>query len=380
MLRRVDRYRIPFDMGTSSYDEKRSFGSTPEPPAEHSAADVDPLSAPAGDSFVIQQHHATALHHDLRLEMLNGETPVLVSWAVPKGLPRRRGERHLAIRTEDHPMAYATFSGSIPEEEYGGGEVRIFDHGRYELVDRNDDRLTFRLAGERLAGVWHLVHTGTKNGKDQWLAIMSEDLRSAGDDPPPLAPMLATRREEPFDDPDWVFEPKWDGVRALAVCGEDTRIVSVPGPEDVTADYPELHRLHDRVVALDAILDGEIVAFEDGVPSDQALRERMNAGGEPDEQATREFPVAYIVFDVLFVDGNDLTGEPWERRREVLEELVVPSETLQLSPFTERDGVALFESAVEQGLPGIVAKRRSSIYQPGSRSGDWLEATSTRVS
>ncbi|HSM44671.1 MAG TPA: DNA polymerase ligase N-terminal domain-containing protein, partial [Acidimicrobiia bacterium] len=325
-------------MGTSSYDEKRSFASTPEPPAGHSAEDVDPLSAPAGDSFVIQQHHATALHHDLRLEMLNNQTPVLVSWAVPKGLPRRRGERHLAIRTEDHPMAYATFSGSIPEEEYGGGEVRIFDHGNYELVDRSDDRLTFRLAGERLAGVWHLVHTGTKDGKDQWLAIMSEDLRPAGDDPPPFDPMLASRGEGPFDDPDWIFEPRWAGVRALAVCGEDTRIVSVPGPEDVTADYPELHRLHDRVVALDAILDGEIVAFDDGVPSGQALQQRVSATeGQPAEQTVRAFPVAYMVFDVLFVDGNDLTGEPWERRREVLEELIVPSETLQLSPVTERD-------------------------------------------
>jgi bifunctional non-homologous end joining protein LigD len=147
--------------------------------------------------------------------MLNDQTPVLVSWAVPKGLPRRRGERHLAIRTEDHPMAYATFSGSIPEGEYGGGEVRIFDHGSYELVDRSDDRLTFRLAGDRLAGVWHLVHTGAKDGKDQWLAIMSEDLRPAGDDPPPLDPMLATTGDEPFEDPDWVFEPRWNGVRAL---------------------------------------------------------------------------------------------------------------------------------------------------------------------
>jgi bifunctional non-homologous end joining protein LigD len=365
-------------MGTSSYDEKRSFDSTSEPPAGHLAEDVDPLSAPAGDSFVIQQHHATALHHDLRLEMLNDQTPVLVSWAVPKGLPRRRGERHLAIRTEDHPMAYATFSGSIPEGEYGGGEVRVFDHGNYELVDRSNDRLTFRLAGDRLAGVWHLVHTGRKDGKDQWLAIMSEDLRPAGDDPPPLDPMLATPGDEPFDDPDWVFEPMWNGVRALAVCGEDTRIVSPPGSDDVTADYPELHRLHDRVVALDAILDGEIVAFADGVPSDQALRKRMTAtGGEPPEQTVREVPVAYMIFDVLFVDGRDLTGDPWERRREVLEELVVLSETVQLSPVTEKDGVVLFEAAVEQGLAGIVAKRRSSTYQPGNRSGDWLEVTAT---
>lgn len=131
--------------------------------------DLDPVTAPTGDTCVIQQHHATALHHDLRLEMMNGEIPVLVSWTVPKGLPRRRGERHLAIRTEDHPIEYATFSGSIPEAEYRGRgpEVRP---GRYEMVDRNQERLTFRLDGERLRGLYHLVHTGPRDGKDGWLA------------------------------------------------------------------------------------------------------------------------------------------------------------------------------------------------------------------
>ena len=133
---------------------------------------------------MIQQHHATALHHDFRLEMLNEAGPVLVSWAVPKGLPRRRGQRHLAIRTPDHSMEHATFSGSIPGDEYGGGEVRIFDHGEFEMVARSDDRITFRLDGERLAGVWHLVSTGSERGKEQWLAMMREDLRPPGDERP----------------------------------------------------------------------------------------------------------------------------------------------------------------------------------------------------
>jgi bifunctional non-homologous end joining protein LigD len=133
--------------------------------------------------------------------------------------------RALAIRTEDHPMGYATFSGSIPEGEYGGGEVRIFDHGTYELIDRNEERLTMRLEGRRLAGIWHLVHTGPKEGKDQWLAIMSQDHRPRGDEQPPPEPMLATLTAEAFDDPEWVFEPKWDGIRAIAVCGTDTRLI-----------------------------------------------------------------------------------------------------------------------------------------------------------
>lgn len=365
-------------MSQSRYDQKREFETTPEPPAEHVAGEVDPLTAPVGATFVIQQHHATALHHDVRLEMVNtDDTPVLVSWAVPKGLPRRRGERHLAIHTEDHPMAYATFSGTIPEEEYGGGEVRIFDHGAYELVDRNDERLTFRLDGERLAGIWHLVSTGLKDGKDQWLAIMSEDLRPRGGEPPPADPMLATLTGDAFDDEDWQFEPKWDGIRAIAVCGEETRLMS-RNDHDITVAYPELHRLHDRVVALDAMLDGEIVAFDDGVPSFQRLQQRMHLRDERRiEQMTKEVPVAYIVFDVLYLDGADLTVQPLDQRRRILEDIIVPTETFQISPVTESDGVVLLQAASQQGLEGIVAKRRASRYTPGARSRDWLEIKAT---
>jgi bifunctional non-homologous end joining protein LigD len=366
-------------MSQSRYDQKREFESTPEPPAEHVASEVDPLTAPVGATFVIQQHHATALHHDVRLEMINtDDTPVLVSWAVPKGLPRRRGERHLAIHTEDHPMAYATFSGTIPEEEYGGGEVRIFDHGAYQLVDRNDERITFRLDGERLAGIWHLVSTGLKDSKDQWLAIMSEDLRPPGEEPPPADPMLTTLTGEAFDDEDWQFEPKWDGIRAIAVCGEETRLIS-PNDGDITRAYPELHRLHARVVALDAMLDGEIVAFDDGVPSSQRLQQRMSLRDERRiEQMTKQVPVAYIVFDLLWLDGADLTQQPLAQRRRALEDIIVTSETVQLSPVTAEHGVALFGAATKQGLKGVVAKRLDSLYTSGARSRDWLEIKATR--
>ena len=367
----------PSGLSSSSYDQKRSFETTPEPRAGHANGDVDPLTAPVGNQFVIQQHHATRLHHDLRLEMMNGDTPVLVSWAVPKGLPRRRGERHLAIHTEDHPMGYATFSGAIPEGEYGGGEVRIFDHGTYELVDRNEERLTFRLHGERLAGVWHLVHTGPLDGKDAWLTIMSADERPPGDEPPPADPMLATLTAEAFDDPEWVFEPKWDGIRAIAVCGEETRLVS-RNHKDITVAYPELHDLHDQVVALDAMLDGEIVAFDEAVPSFHRLQQRMHLRDPRKiEQMAKRIPAAFLVFDLLYLDDEDLTGRPLEERRRLLEESIVPTETMQLSPVTDGEGVALFEAAAAQGLEGIMAKRRSSRYQPGARSRDWLKAKVT---
>ncbi len=364
-------------MSGSSYDEKRDFDSTPEPSGAAVSGDVDPLVAPVGDSFVIQQHHATALHHDVRLEMFNGDVPVLVSWAVPKGLPRHRGERHLAIRTEDHPIEYATFSGTIPEGEYGGGVVRIFDHGSYELVDRNEERLTVRLHGDRLAGRWHLIETGVESGREQWLAIMSEDLRQLGDEPPPARPMLATLAKEAFDDPDWVFEPKWDGIRALAGCGEHTRLIS-RNDRDITVAYPELHALHDQVVALDAMIDGEIVAFDEGIPSFQRLQQRMHLRDERRiSQMAKQIPVVYMVFDLLFVDGRDLTSQPLSERRRILEETIVASDELQLSPITEENGLALFEAAARQGLEGIMAKRVSSKYRPGARSPDWLKVKVT---
>ncbi|MGA7097677.1 MAG: non-homologous end-joining DNA ligase [Acidimicrobiia bacterium] len=346
-------------------------------PNEDFTEDVDPLTAPVGTEFVIQQHHATALHHDFRLEMFGDTGPVLVSWAVPKGLPIRKGERHLAIHVEDHSMRHADFSGTIPEGEYGGGEVRIFDHGSYEMVGRSDDRLTFRLEGERLNGVWHLIHTGPKDGRDQWLAILSEDLRPAPDERPPLEPMLATLTADAFDDADWGFEPKWDGIRAIAVCEEATRLIS-RNDHDITVAYPELHKLHDQVVAVEAILDGEIVAFDDGVPSFQKLQQRMHLRDEHQiEQMAVRIPVAYMIFDLLYLDGKDLTNEPLEERRRILEDTIVTTESIQISPVTKGDGVALFEAAKQRGLEGIMAKRSSSIYRPGARSRDWLKVKVT---
>lgn len=305
-------------------------------------SDVDPLTAPVGSTFVIQQHHATALHHDVRLEMLNPGGPVLVSWAVPKGLPRHRGERHLAIRTPDHSMEHATFSGSIPEDEYGGGEVRIFDHGRYEMVARTEDRLTFRLDGRRLAGVWHLVRTDFDENREQWLAMMREDLRPPGDPRPRLDPMTAVAGGEPFDDPDWGFEPRWEGTRAFALCGEETALVAAGG-EVVSEAFPDLGSINQQVVALDAVLDGVVV---DGT---------------------------YVVFDLVWIDGKDLTGEPLAGRRRTLSEVVVPSARIQLSPLTEAEGVALAGAVSDQGIEGMVAKRLASHYQPGVASPDWLE-------
>lgn len=363
--------------GGSKYDSKRRFEATPEPPSafgDDGEGELDPLVADAGPSFVIQQHYATRLHHDFRLEMSRpGVEPVLVSWAVPKGLPRRRGAKSLAVRTEDHPFSYGSFSGSIPGGNYGAGEVRIFDAGTYEIVKRDEEKITLRLEGKRLKGTYHLVKTSTGDQKEQWLAILSSDQRPRPSPHPRLDPMLATASDGLFDDPAWVYEPKWDGIRALAVCDEATKLVSRRG-NDITSGYPELSGLHDRLVALEAIVDGEIVAFDGGKPSFQKLQQRMHVRNEQQLSAlVLKSPVAFMVFDLIYLDGASLIGEPLERRRQLLEDIVVPDDRIQVSPAISGEGTVLYQAAVDQGLEGIVAKSIKSLYEPGKRSPAWLK-------
>ncbi|HSM44064.1 MAG TPA: non-homologous end-joining DNA ligase, partial [Acidimicrobiia bacterium] len=208
---------------------------------------------------------------------------------------------------------------------------------------------------------------------EQWLALLSEDMRPQPEERPPLRPMLATLTEDAFDDPEWSFEPKWDGIRALAACDTKTRLVSRNG-NNVTPGYPELHALHEQLVAVNAIVDGEIVAFEDGRPSFQRLQGRMHVrDAQRLERLARTIPVVFMAFDLIYLDGVDLTGQAFTERRRLLEESVVVSERLQLSPVVEGSGRALFTAARDQNLEGIVAKRSDSTYQPGKRSRSWLK-------
>jgi bifunctional non-homologous end joining protein LigD len=360
-------------LAESTYNRRRDFTATSEPAAIAVDGDVDPMTAPTGELFVIHQHYATRLHHDLRLEMFNGPTPVLVSWAIPKLLPKRKGQRHLAVRTEDHPYEYATFSGSISEGNYGAGVVRIFDTGRYQALERDGKKLSFHLVGKRVDGIFHLIHTRDRDGKQEWLALQGEDLRGDLQQPPPPKPMLASVGEGPFDDPAWSFEPKWDGIRAIAVCGVDTLLVS-RNDNDITVAYPELSSINNQLVAIDAVIDGEIVALEGGVPSFQKLQGRMHLRDPGSiEKAARSTPVTYMVFDLLYLDGRNLVDEPLSKRRRLLEEIVVPSDRVQISPAIVGEGTALFEAAQDQNLEGIVAKQLSSKYQPGARTRAWLK-------
>ncbi|HEX2235460.1 MAG TPA: non-homologous end-joining DNA ligase [Actinomycetota bacterium] len=357
-----------------TYSDKRSFDRTPEP-AGTPRADVDPGVAPPGRRFVIHQHHARRLHFDLRLEMMNGDLPVLASWAIPKNLPAERGTPHLAVHVEDHPIDYGSFSGTIPAGNYGAGEVRIFDSGSYEVLEQEPGKLSFRLHGRRLKGVWHLARTRSGDGRnEEWLAFLKQDEREPFEPVPELKPMLATAHPEAFDSDDFLFEPKWDGVRALAVCTEETVLVSRT-ERNITEAYPELSQLHERLVSTGAVLDGEIVALEGGRPSFERLQSRINLRNARDvERAARAAPVTYIAFDLIYLDGRSLTERPLEERKTLLEEVVVASERVRVSsPCIESEGTALLQAVEQWGLEGIVAKRKGCPYRPGRRTRDWLK-------
>jgi bifunctional non-homologous end joining protein LigD len=348
------------DPKLGQYLKMREFGETgtPEP------ATGEPSTGQ--NTFVIQRHDATRLHYDLRLE----REGILVSWAVPKGLPLVKGERHLAVHTEDHPMEYGSFAGTIPKGHYGAGEVRIWDHGTYDLIEWTDKKVSFRLHGERYQGEYHLIRTRDRD----WLILMasaSEEQPLAR--PPLFTPMLAQGGFQPFDAKGWWFEPKFDGVRTLLYLeGESVRLISRTG-RDQSATYPELSRLYRRINAINAVLDGEIVATDEaGNTSFELLQQRMNLASPSEiERIRRKIPVEMVAFDLLWLDGEDFTGKPLSERRQRLTEAVMEDQGLRLMYWVPDEGKAFHAAAIEHHLEGVIAKRAASRYMPGRRSDDW---------
>lgn len=360
---RGPRLSVTAKVDLDEYERKRDFEGTPEPPPAPFPGD--------GSVFVIQKHNATRLHYDLRLE----RDGVLASWAVPRGLPTVTGDRRLAVRTENHPMEYADFEGWIPRGHYGAGEVRIFDRGAYELLEWKDDKVSFRLHGNRHQGEYHLIKTN-----ENWLVFLSKSSDAKQLEPPPtFTPMMAELWPEPFDDAKWRFEPKLDGVRTLAYVTTDaTRLVSRRG-RDQTAQYPEFVDLAKYVNALWAVLDGEIVApDEEGRPSFERLQQRIGLTSPREiERAKKQLPVLLYAFDVLWVDGEDLTGLPLEARRDRLEAILTEDGPLRLTYVVEKEGTALYDRAKDLGFEGVVGKRLGSTYQPGIRSKHWRKVKVT---
>ncbi len=323
-------------------------------------------------TFVIQEHHASTLHWDFRLE----RDDVLVSWAVPKGLPRSPKANHLAVRVEDHPLEYGSFSGSIPKGEYGAGVVSIWDRGTYDCEKWTPKEIKVVLHGRRAKGRYVLFPT---TGRKWMIHRMDPAPDGFVPLPPRMQPMLATPDHLPTDDGEWAFEFKWDGMRVLVwVDGGRVRIVSRTGT-DVTASFPELRGLGGALGDHQVLLDGEIVALrDDGRPSFALLQRRMHAtspGGI--RKAAAASPVSLVLFDLLHLDGAPLVDLSYDQRRGRLEQLDIGAPGWAVTPsFTEEKGRDVLRSSIEIGMEGVVAKRRSSRYQPGRRSRDWIKVKS----
>jgi bifunctional non-homologous end joining protein LigD len=359
-----------------TYRGKRSAARTPEPVP---ATTRKRSKAAKAASFVVQEHDARALHWDFRLE----RDGVLVSWAVPKGIPTETRQNHLAVHTEDHPLEYASFEGTIPKGEYGGGEVTIWDHGTYECEEWTDREVKVVLHGQRADGRYVLIHTDDKN----WLMHRTRDQPGAVAGKAPskklpalVRPMLATLGELPPDNHDELFayETKWDGVRTVAYLdGGRVRLLS-RNDLDVTRTYPELADL-GGALAVPAIVDGEVVAYDpQGRVSFGALQPRMHLQNAAQvRRLAEETPVTYHIFDLLYLDGNDTVALPYRERRELLEGLDLDGPQWSTSPSQVGGGAAALAKAKELGLEGIMAKRLTSRYEPGRRSKDWVKVKNT---
>ncbi len=394
----------------SEYLRKRSLEKTPEPDAQDAAARTLPPNV-----YCVQRHHASRLHYDLRMEVAG----TLKSWAVPQGPTLDPEFKRLAVHVEDHPLLYATFEGNIPKGNYGAGSMMLWDFGTFETLgdtpvagqlERGDFK--FRLSGIKLNGDFALVRT--KRGKgNEWLLLKKKGLGAVpGWDaeqhatsvatgrtqaeiaadlparftsakleggletsmPTAITPMLATLAEAAPIGSDWVYEIKWDGVRAVAMIENGAMRLFGRKGTSIDRQYPELSVMPHAVNAKSAILDGEIAAIdENGRPSFERLQPRIMAT-DPNAIAAmaRSRPVIFFAFDLLYLDGEDLRNVALQDRKKRLAEILTASPVLTISEHFNTDPNALLAAARAQGLEGIVAKRLSSRYQ-AARSKEWLK-------
>lgn len=410
------------------YRKKRDFRRTPEPAGQVSASPGE-----GGGLFVVHKHATQRLHFDLRLE----QDGVLRSWAVPKGPSLDPGEKRLAVEVEDHPLEYGEFEGVIPEDEYGGGTVMLWDRGHWRPRKKpSDDRLDFELEGHKLTGAWTLVRMSGERSDDgkNWLLIKRSDESGANDatdaadtvdasvitgrtmreiasdrdaiwtakgsqspsrpqapDAGRLAgsrkrglaadpqPQLASLVDEAPVGDDWLHEIKFDGYRILARLEREgdeltARLLSRNG-KDWTDRFAKLAPVLARLPADSALVDGEVVAFSaDGSSSFRRLQEALSEG--------RTGHLVYQAFDLLYLGGYDLTATPLLERKRALAGLLAGaslggSGTVRVTDHQVGKGPAFFEQACGLGLEGIISKRRDAPYRPG-RGKDWVKVKCTR--
>ncbi len=375
--------------GLRAYRDKRDFGATSEPAGDAPTAGG---TNPAAARFVVQQHDASRLHWDLRLE----RDGTLASWALPRGVPLDPHDDRPAVRTEDHPLEYLTFHGEIPAGSYGAGTMEVFDTGTYELHEWTDrKKVEVTLRGEHLSGRYGLFPIGRRPaaGADEhveagepWMIHRLDPPTDPAREPlpPHMAPMLARSEagEVPADDERWAYEVKWDGIRALLWSDHGHVRIESRTQREITARYPELRPLGRALGAHELLLDGELVAFDaHGRPRFELMQTRMNvdpARPAAVRRAARRQPVVYMAFDLLHLDGRSLCDLPYERRRELLDRLDLNGPAWRTPRCRRGGGAVLLDATREQGLEGIVAKRLDSRYEPGRRSGAWRKLRNRR--
>jgi bifunctional non-homologous end joining protein LigD len=396
-------------MSLEKYKQKRHFDKTPEP-----APSPEQEPAPAL-RYCVQRHHATRLHYDLRLE----SGGALKSWAVPKGPTLDPAEKRLAMMVEDHPIDYGGFEGVIPKGNYGAGSVMLWDRGTYEILGNTSAEeqiargdFKFRIHGEKIQGEFVLAKIKRGEKGNEWLLIKKKDefaqsgwdpedhARSVltgrtqeeiaqqlpaidmheakrGGDPMPrnISPMLAEiGRGTPPASEEWLFEIKWDGVRAICHLENGSLQMFSRRGTSIDKQYPELSVLPHHVRATSAILDGEIAALDArGLPSFELLQRRITVADAGTIAAlARKEPVVFFAFDLLYLNGRDLRGVALEERKRLLKEILTADDVVRYSDHFAGNGAELLEAARAQGLEGIVGKRRKSFYE-SRRTSDWVK-------
>ena len=376
-------------MGLRDSLRKRNFAHTPEPKSTK--------KTPHNKlRFVVQEHHARALHYDFRLE-LDG---VLKSWAIPKDPSLNPEDHRLAVQTEDHPYAYKQFEGTIPDGNYGAGDVTIWDEGWYEsraanatekMLEKNlaDGHLTFILHGKKLKGEFALVKMHNDKDKGQWLLVKKKDefaIKNALVEPADsqvqkntsldltkypkqaapwqVKPMLCTLVEKPFDGDEWLFEVKWDGYRAIASRHGKAIELYSRNDKDFSITYAPITEAL-RTLKDDVILDGEIVVTDkEGVSHFEWLQ-----GWQRNPRGSLQ----YHAFDILWWNGRDIRSMPLRKRKDILKIVLQKNNTLIYSDDIEHYGTALFKEMQHRGLEGMVAKKITAPYRENSRGMDWVK-------
>jgi bifunctional non-homologous end joining protein LigD len=349
------KHKTPEQLET--YKQKRDFEKTPEPAGQ--------IITGGNNNFVVHRHHASHLHYDLRLE----QEGVLKSWAVPRGFPPRPGVKRLAVQTEDHPMEYLKFDGRIPKGQYGAGEMWIYALGKYQVTKEKKDGFYFRLTSKEMTGEYRMHKTKEKEfllervdePQIDWLGQLIE-------------PMLSETTDKPPKGVDFIYELKWDGIRALISYEEGKMKIYTRNHIDVTQQFPELLEGDKAFRATNALFDAEIVSLDaDGKPIFKKVINRMAARGESNiQKLSKKYPVCCYIFDVLYLDGRPLINEPLSKRKAWLKDAIRFDTPYRVSEFVE-DGDSLFEAAREHGLEGIMAKKHDSKYLPGKRSDCWFK-------